>query len=122
MSCQQKITIYQGATWLYEGTLKDDNGDPVNLTGYSFQGSIKKTPTDTPINFNFEILDQVTNTGKFNVFIPASGTAAIPVDAFDAPSRPLTKYLGDMEIIYPDNTIWRFFEFIAYVSPAVTED
>ena len=121
MSCQEKIIIYQGATWQYTGTMTDGSGTPVNLNHYSFKGSIKENPSDTPIPFSFTILDQNSYPGQFLVYMDAATTLNIPVDPYDAPSRPLTKYLGDMYIIFPDDTEYRFYQFVAYVSPTVTE-
>lgn len=120
-----KIFIQQGATWSYAGTITsfptpgNPLGTPLNLNGFSFQGGIKQTPTSTLYPFTFTILDQTTNTGQFTVSMSAAITQTIVVLPFDAPERPISEYLGDMEVTDTSGNVYRFFEFIAIVSPAV---
>ena len=116
----QKITIQQGTTFLYNGTLSDSTNTPVNLTGYSFSGSIRKTPQDTPIMFSFALLDQTSFPGQFTASMAASVTEKIPTVPFDAPTKGCNEYLGDMNIIFPNGNIYRFFEFIASIDSMVT--
>ena len=114
------LPIKQGQTFKYLGTMKDPDLALFDLTGSTMRGSIKIVPTDTEIPFTFEIRDQVTHKGEFYAIMDASVTATIPVRPFKAPNRPTTSYLGDFEIIFTDLTVYRFYEFIADVSPEVT--
>lgn len=40
------IQVYQGASWILEATLRDENGDVLDLSGYSGDMAIRRTLRD----------------------------------------------------------------------------
>ena len=120
---EQTINIQQGATFNMSGLITDNASptpNPIDLTGYNFQGFIARFSGDTPVPFNFTIGNQSTNPGTFTVTMPASVTLGLQVNSYRAPMRPTTPYIGQFEILYPDGvTVYRFFEFAVNVDPVV---
>lgn len=74
------IVFDQGADYTRTITLSNDDDTPINLTGYTIVGSMKKTycQTNTDLAFTIVILDQGTNEGEFTFTIPAALSAALP--------------------------------------------
>jgi hypothetical protein len=76
------IVFDQGADYTRTITLSNDDDTPIDLTGYTISGSMKKTycQSSADLVFTIVILDQVTNTGEFTFTIPATLSAALPCD------------------------------------------
>lgn len=93
-----KLLVEQGALFEMVLTIKDPLGVLINLTGYTFEGMIRKATDDvTPfLTFQFQILNQTTNTGQVRVFIPTADTAAIAISGPTIGVRAVVKYLYDI--------------------------
>jgi hypothetical protein len=80
------ILVEQGATFSLLMTLQTGAVPPVPipLTGWTFQGEIRATPTSPTIIANFvcTLADQVANPGQVTISLSATVTAGItpPVD------------------------------------------
>jgi len=80
MSNIYNISIYQGDTAEFDFNLKDSNGDPLNISGYSVRGAVLYAyrsvshllPLDPTISGD-------GTSGVINLTIPATGTVGSPV-------------------------------------------
>lgn len=123
MSGKYNMEISQGADYKLGLTIKDDSGTEVDLTGHTFSGQIRKTASDPTIlaSFTFTILDQVTDTGRVDVELPAAASSAIPVDRSRNASRTITTLTYDIESIDPATKTVRWLEGTVKLSPEVTK-
>lgn len=113
MAAVANLTIDQGASFSSSVTVKDGNGDPFDLTGFTADAKMAlgytSTRTRTTITTTF---DSDRTTGIINLSLTAAQTAAL-----DAPAR----YVYDIEITYTvDSTVTRVIEGIITVRPNVT--
>jgi hypothetical protein len=122
MAAQYEISIDQGANFLITLTIKDEVGAPMDLTGFTFRGKIKKSFSDAAsvVDFSFNLLNQVTDTGKVEVSLTAIQTASIPAPA-QGTSRTLAKFVYDIESVDGSGFVRRWLEGDALVSPEVTK-
>jgi hypothetical protein len=117
------IYIEQGATFKLTITVKDSNGDPVDLTGLTFRGKIKKSFQDVSsvADFTFNVLDQTVQDtlGKLEFSLSAVETAAIAAPA-KGTERTLTYLVYDIESEVALGFVKRLLEGKAIISPEVT--
>ena len=114
------ITGKQGATWDFN-LLLVKNGAPVNLTGYSVRGQIRKTYASTSVikSFTCSVVSPATD-GKINIKLAASDSAAIP--AGKLPTDSASTYVYDIEIYTGSpEVVDRFLEGILQIDPEVTK-
>lgn len=119
-AAKSDLVIEQGATFEFILTVKSA-GVAIDVSAWTFRGKIKKVVTSGAEieSFNFEILDQVTNTGKVKVSLSATETAALPVEKLDGYVRTVTKFAYDIEG-QTGSTVYRLLEGTASISPEVT--
>lgn len=121
------IFIEQGATFKAEMVFKDSDGVPIDQTGRTFTGQIRRRYDATSVlaTFTISLANQITDTGKIIITIPAAQTAAIPVEpstqSNDPKKRPESIYQYDIEATNVDTTVDRVLQGIATVSPEVTK-
>lgn len=115
------IVIEQGATFERTMTIKDSNDDPIDLTGFTFTGQVRKTYSSSSIiiSFTFEILNQVSNTGQVKMKLTSSQTSSIPVDKADNYEKKTTIYCYDVEMD-TGSVVDRIIQGTASISPEVT--
>lgn len=122
-----KLDLYieQGAS--FRRVLKfTDNAsptpNPIDLTGYSYAGKIRKTIESTPeiVNFTCTVLDQNTNPGEMKIELSSSQTAAIPLKGQKVQERVTEPFAYDIEVTYPSGFVERVLEGVVNVSPEVT--
>lgn len=93
------IILRQGSTlgpFIVE--LKDKNNIPIDLTGATIQGQVRKNALDTgsPVaSFTIEYIDRTA--GKFSFGIPRNETVVIPAGEYQ--KDPASQYKWDMELI-----------------------
>lgn len=122
-AAQYNMNVNQGEDFELQIIIKDDTGTPIDLTGNSYAGQIRKEYDSSSVAANFvcTIGDQITDPGLLFVRLPNSTTSAIPCDpATEENPRPVTKFIYDLEETKPDLTITRILEGIVNVSPNVT--
>ncbi|UYF70491.1 phage baseplate upper protein [Acinetobacter ursingii] len=115
MTAKFKIKINQGATLRIPFTWTS-NGTPINLTGYSARMQIRPD-IDSPT-----IIHELTSEnsgisfepslGKFTIFIPASVTADFSFETA----------VYDLELIAPNNDVYRVIEGEVTLSREVTRE
>lgn len=95
------LNIRQGGTFgPFAVTITNPDNTPVNLTGYTFRGQIRKKPKDTAIVAEFSCVITNPTAGIFTFTIPATITSTIP--AGDTINSSDSKYIYDLEMV--DNT------------------
>jgi hypothetical protein len=109
------ICILQNQTFELPFQMYDDNGvTPINLTGWSFTGSIKSTFTDaTPaLIFTSSILDSVSGSVKLYLSAETTWQLTNPKYVYDV--------IGNNSNITPTETL-RLMQGKVSVKPGVTE-
>lgn len=108
----------QGATFAVLLTLKNENGEIININGFSFRGQIReKISADTVIaEFSFDIVAPAS--GQVIVSLTAEQTALLP--ASGSKYSMLTKLFYDIEMVYPSGAVERIMNGYFKVSPRVT--
>ena len=93
------IILRQGSTLgPFIVTLKDKLGNPIDLTGATIQGHVRKNALDvgTPVaTFEITYIDRVL--GKFSFGISRSVTVTIPAGEYQ--KDPESQYVHDIELI-----------------------
>lgn len=107
MATKANLVIDQGATFSTDLTLSDENGDALNLSGYTANSQIRKWYTST-------------NAISFSTAINVdSGVISLTLTANQTASLSSGRYVYDVEITN-GSTISRVVEGIITVTPNVT--
>lgn len=118
------IQMEQGSTFDLTIVWQDPNNAPRDLTGYSAQMQIREnylanTALTTLSTSNNEI-KLFGNTGTIVLSLPASRTAAIPVDFSSDTNPPTSIYVYDLELIGPDARVTKIIRGNVVISGEVT--
>tara|TARA_R110000744_G_scaffold94093_3_gene181658 strand:+ start:11005 stop:11355 length:351 start_codon:yes stop_codon:yes gene_type:complete len=115
------MSISQGSDFLLAITIKDSSGTPIDLTGHSFRGQIRKTASDPLVlaDFSFNILDQVSSTGRVDVILPSTDSSTIILETSKSAGRKITTFTYDIESEDSGNVV-RWLEGLVKMSPEVT--
>jgi hypothetical protein len=109
MATYSNIYIDQGSTYSSVIDVKDANGLPFNLTGYSSRGQIRKSySSNTAISFTTNI--NLPLQGKVQVLLTATQTRGMK------PGR----YVYDIEVFNNSGHVIRISEGQVEISPATT--
>lgn len=94
------LLVKQGSTFgPVRGTLKNPDGTPMNLTGASIRGQVRKTPNSALIvaaQPTFTIID--ATAGEFELEFSSEATENLPADDCGEFS-PSSTYVWDVELI-----------------------
>lgn len=108
MATKANLLIDQGTDYTTSVTLTDNNGDPIDITGYTGASQMRKSYTSsTYYAFNVAIDGPI---GKITLTMSANTTSGI------SPGR----YLYDVELTDVQNHVSRVFEGIVTVTPNIT--
>jgi hypothetical protein len=109
MSTKANLVIDQGSTFSVTVDFFDENGDPLDLKGYSAKSQIRKWYTSTAYT-------------DFDTFIdPTAGTITLQLDDVSSGELSAGRYVYDLEITYDStNVVTRLLEGIITVTPRVT--
>ena len=102
------ITIHQGATFELPVHYKDSDGNSVNMSGYTVEGSVYDRLGTTKLA-DFTNSWTVQASGQFTLSIPASTTATM---------SGIAQY--DVLITEPSNSKFYLLEGSAIVNPGLT--
>jgi hypothetical protein len=118
----------QGTTWQFTVKLYQDEAQtiPMDLTGYTARGQIRKSYTDTNIIATF---DCVINNNEVTCSLSPTVTATIPAYPKNVSIKSLPKweegvngcYVFDIEIDNNAGYVERIVEGILFVDPEVTK-
>tara|TARA_R110002051_G_scaffold4780_1_gene26410 strand:- start:1454 stop:1810 length:357 start_codon:yes stop_codon:yes gene_type:complete len=82
MATSYNLNISQGSEFYVRFQAKDSSGDPINLSGYTMRGVVKRRYSDTGVIVNLAP-SGVTPTGMtggyFDVKLLASQTSGLPI-------------------------------------------
>ncbi|MFM2053614.1 MAG: hypothetical protein RL456_1651 [Pseudomonadota bacterium] len=91
------LLIRQGATLgPFPCTMTNPDATPVNLTGATIRGQIRKKPADAAVIASFDVTVTDATAGKYTFGLTATATAAITAGA-DV-TKPESLYVWDMEL------------------------
>ena len=107
MAIKANIIIDQGADFSTEISVTDDNGDPVNLTGYSAAAQLRKHYTSSAFT-------------AFTANVNVSGTVTLSMNAATSSNVTAGRYVYDCELTSSGNVVSRLVEGIVTVTPQVT--
>ena len=112
MAATANLTIDQGATFSSDITVKDNAGNPLDLTDYtaSAKMALGYSSTRTRVTMTTAFASDRT-TGILTISLTADQT-----NTLSAPAR----YLYDVEITASDSTVTRVIEGIITVNPSIT--
>lgn len=108
MSTKANLKIDQGADFSTSITLTDDDGNALNLSGYTGAGQIRKYYTSTTyVAFDVTVTE---NTGT--VSLSLSSTASNAMNS--------GRYVYDIELTDVSGVVSRIMEGIVTITPGVT--
>ena len=91
------LLIRQGATFgPFVCTMTNPDGTPVNLTGATIRGQIRKAPADTVVVASLVVTITDAAAGKYTFSLSDATTAAIAAGA-DV-TKPASVYVWDLEL------------------------
>lgn len=108
MATKANLLIDQGATFNTVITLTDNDGNPINITGYTGASQLRKHYTSTTAK-------------SFTVTLGgANGTIALSMNAYNTSTIEGGRYMYDVELTSPAGEVSRVFEGIVTVNPNIT--
>ena len=110
MATKANLVIDQGSTYSTTLNLTDENGDPLNLSGFTANSQIRKWYTSS-------------NAVSFSTSINSiSGQITLSLTALQTANLVATRYVYDVEITETStNAVSRIVEGIVTVTPEVTK-
>lgn len=110
MAIYSNLTIDQGSNFLVYVDITDASGNPLDLTGYTVAGQIRKTYTSlTAVNFNATVNSAIDGTIALSL-----------VDSITNDMKP-GRYVYDVEILANSGSRTRVLEGQVEVTPGVTQ-
>jgi hypothetical protein len=107
------IIADQGATFTRTVYWKDENGQPIDLTGYSARMQVRTQYTATTTTLNLVSPTSISlGGGSGSVIIVVSATTMAAVAAGD--------YVYDLEMVASNNIVTRLLQGTFKVTPEVT--
>jgi len=114
------FTIEQGATLTRQVTWQDSVGSPIDLTGYTISGKIKRKTSDVQALVSFTITVTNAALGQFTFSLTASQTATLPVKHGLDGQKEILECVYDIEAV-TGSTVYRILEGVCSISPEVTK-
>jgi hypothetical protein len=115
------MSIKQGEDFYLILEIQNADKTPIDLTGHVFRGQIRRTASDPSIvaQFEFTLLDQVTDTGRVQVYLSSATSSAIDLTDSMKAQRTLTVMAYDIESVI-GSRVTRWVEGTVIFSPEVT--
>lgn len=108
MATKANIIIDQGTTFSTVINLADENGDPIDLTGYTGDSEMRKHYSSS-------------NSQSFTLSLGgANGTVTLSLTSTQTANLVAGRYVYDVEITSSSNVVSRIVEGIVTVTPEVT--
>ena len=106
MATKANITIDQGSSFTTTVNLTDESGNVLDLTGYSAESQIRRWYTsNTAVNFTTAL---------------ANGVISLSLTANSTANLVYGRYVYDVKLTDPANTVTRVVEGIVTVTPGVS--
>lgn len=106
-----ELNIDQGTDFNFDLDLTNDDGTPINITGYSFSSSIRKSYYSSSVTANLSVA--IANAVSGNVIFSMNSATSSNIKA--------GRYLFDVKSIDAANSTSRLVEGIITVNPQVTK-
>lgn len=110
MAAYSEIVIEQGASFTSNVTVEDTGGSAINLTSYIAESQMRKS---------YYTSSYYTITA--DVSEPGAGTITLSMTSANTANVTPGRYVYDLKITAPDQTVTRVVEGIVTVLPAVTK-
>jgi hypothetical protein len=108
MATKANLIIDQGTTFSTVISLAGDDGEPIDLTGYTAEADIRKHYSSS-------------NSQSFTVTLGGqSGTITLSLSANTTSNMIAGRYVYDIELINSYNVVSRVMEGIITITPQVT--
>ena len=101
----------QGTDYSIKLDLTNDDGSSINVQNYVFNSSVRKSYYSQSITANLTI----------SILDSANGTVRLSMNAATTANIKSGRYLYDVKMAKPDNTVSRVLEGIITVSPQITK-
>jgi hypothetical protein len=111
MASQVELFCDQGSDFSFTIDVKNDDSSPMNIAGYSFSSSIRKSYYSVHPTANLSI--SVSNTALGNVILTMNSATTANIKA--------GRYLYDVRMVDTSNVVTRVIEGIITVYPQVTK-
>lgn len=112
------ITIEQGTTFELALAIKNTDGSPKDLTGYTISGSIRTSAVSATVVEDFTCTITSAAAGLVTVGLTDSETSGIPTSG--STYDEYTEYVYDIETESGSGVIERLLNGKVFVSPEVT--
>ena len=109
-----ELNINQGSNLSLEIALKNSDGTPLNLTGYTARMQLRASYTAPDI-----IVELTTENGRI-IIIPLTGVVRLLLDASTTAAFIAKNYVYDLETVSSTGFVTRVLQGEAIVSPEVT--
>lgn len=109
MAIKANLSIDQGTDFITSLNVTDDNGGPMDLTGYSGMSQFRKHYSSVTF-YSFSVAVSNSVNGEISLSLTANTTNAIPAG----------RYVYDCEITSPEGKTSRLVEGIVTINPQVT--
>lgn len=111
MASQVELFCDQGTDFSYALDLSNDDNTPINLTGYTFTSSIRKSYYSSGVTANLTV----------TVISAAGGNVQISMNAATTANIKAGRYLYDVKMINGSSVTSRVIEGIITVYPQITK-
>ena len=109
MATKANLVIDQGTDYSTVVNVTDDDGYPINLTGYTGRGQIRKHYTSSNA-VSFAVSVSNTEGGQLTLALTATQTSKMVAG----------RYVYDVEVVSSANIVSRIVEGIVTLTPEVT--
>lgn len=110
MATISNLVVDQGTTFSSIITITNQDGTPMDLTGYSVKSQFRKSyQSSTAINFTASIYD--ANAGEVRLQLAPADTTGVRAG----------RYLYDIELTSPSNEKIRALEGLVILTPEITK-
>lgn len=116
-------TLEQGATFQFGVLISDSSGEPVDLTGCSFAGQVRRFTSDA-----FKVIDLTCavygdpEDGTILVSLTPEQTTDLELDYSTQAERKITPLSYDVKMVMQDSTVVRLVEGVILASPQDTHE
>lgn len=111
MASQVELFCDQGSTFTYTLDIANDDGSKINIAGYSFSSSIRKSYYSSTVAANLAVTIGDAANGNVSLSMNSATTANIKAG----------RYLYDVRMVDTSNVVTRVIEGIITIYPQVTK-
>lgn len=114
------IPIDQGADFIEELQICDEDLTPIDITGYAFSGQIRRFASDDEKKADFVCTIVDPTHGKVRFTLLGADSSLFVLDKSTQACRTITRWTYDYEMVDTSLVPYRLKEGVALISPEVT--